>query len=299
MNSSLKPFIQRKVVVLPETASAYEAARAMSDHAVGSVLVSDQEGHISGIVTDRDILIRVLAKGHSQNISLAEISENNIIAADETADLYDILELMEEYSVRRIPIIQKVRHNQDKCIGIVTLDDLIAAEIADVPFLSKIIKAQIRGRHRVYKHLLRDRVGWEESQDFIQKLSHSIGHNIMATEELLRFVLSALAQRLHYTAAVQFISEMPVLFQMDLYDMAGGPERTIDAEFIRNGASNRLHCEVAEADEAVHRVWTKLLNYGNEARLMHVLDQLPSDIQSLLTGKPSEKLDHHEERPLI
>src|SRR3954469_19663939 len=86
--------------------SAADAARAMKQHAIGDVLVID-DGRFRGIVTDRDIVVRVIAEGRDPAATrLAEICSTGVVSVspDENADR--AVELMRKHAVRRIPIVE-------------------------------------------------------------------------------------------------------------------------------------------------------------------------------------------------
>lgn len=281
MDQALTPFIHRKVIVLSYHNTAYEAARAMNDHSVGCILVADLKGDISGILTDRDLLLRVFEKGLSTNTKLGDIATRDLKSVNESDRLSSVLSIMEQYSVRRVPVMGR-SGGVPKCIGLVSLDDLLATQIVDVSQISRIIKSQIASRHHVYKHLLETMS--EESSSFLQNLTNQIGHDHKSVKEFSKFVLSAIVQRQHYTGAVQFIKQLPKVFHQELYDLQAGPDRNIDADYIKNGAATRLRCDFDVAEESIHMLWQSLYRIGNPGNLDHTLFQLPNDIQILLTG---------------
>jgi CBS domain-containing protein len=101
-------------------ATIEEAARVMRDADIGDVIVLDEDGRVSGIVTDRDLVVRAVADG----VDPAEGQVGSIlngavvsIAPDESVDT--ALDLMRDHKIRRLPVI-----DDDRLVGIVTLGDL-------------------------------------------------------------------------------------------------------------------------------------------------------------------------------
>jgi CBS domain-containing protein len=127
---SLHRFEQGAVCAqLDET--AFTIARKMRDHRVGSVVVTRGDVPL-GIITDRDIAIRVVAGGRSPHFTLAaDIVTYDATTIPNTASLDTAARMMRERGVRRLPIVNE----QNKVTGVVSADDLVAlftAELADV-----------------------------------------------------------------------------------------------------------------------------------------------------------------------
>ncbi len=100
-----------------------EAARHMKEEDIGSVLVCDspQSHHLIGILTDRDIVIKVIAEGQDpKNIPVQRIMTPDPLTCHEEENLQHAMDLMEEHQIRRIPILNE--HNQ--FVGIVSQGDL-------------------------------------------------------------------------------------------------------------------------------------------------------------------------------
>jgi CBS domain-containing protein len=99
--------------------SVLAAARAMRDHAIGDVIVVDA-GRICGMITDRDLVVRVMADGWDPDETpLGEVCTREVatLAPDDDADR--AVRLMTERAIRRIPIVER-----DSVVGVVTIGDL-------------------------------------------------------------------------------------------------------------------------------------------------------------------------------
>lgn len=89
-----------------ENDSLATAARLMADLDIGSLPICGTDGKLKGILTDRDIVVKAIANGHSADATIAgALAEGRPIMADTEDDARHVLELMQEHQVRRIPVI--------------------------------------------------------------------------------------------------------------------------------------------------------------------------------------------------
>jgi CBS domain-containing protein len=104
----------------PET-RLREVAEMMAGCDCGEIPVCDQDGRPVGVVTDRDIVCRVLAKGHNPlDFSAATCMTEPVITASLDLSVEDCARLMEQYRVRRLPVVDA----RGTCCGIVAQADL-------------------------------------------------------------------------------------------------------------------------------------------------------------------------------
>src|SRR3989338_839220 len=89
----LTPYLHHKVVVLHFDASAEQAAKAMEAHSIGYVVISDHDGHIIGVVTDRDIACRLVAHGKSGDQPLSSFMTRQPATAGEGDTLAMVVRL--------------------------------------------------------------------------------------------------------------------------------------------------------------------------------------------------------------
>jgi CBS domain-containing protein len=127
----LKDILNRDVITIGPTASVSEAAYLMMREEIGSLVVVDDERFPLGIITDRDLVISVIAGGkNSEEVIVEEVMTKDLVYIDESANIMDILSTLSEYSIRRMPVTK-----DGKLIGIVSVDDLIvviATELSDL-----------------------------------------------------------------------------------------------------------------------------------------------------------------------
>ena len=112
-----------------------EAARIMRDTQVGAVLVVN-EGALSGMVTDRDLVIRGLAEGEGPDSPVGPLCSGELIGVAADAEIYQAEQLMREHAVRRLPVI-----NDGQVVGIVSIGDLAISADGDSP-LAAVSRAQ-------------------------------------------------------------------------------------------------------------------------------------------------------------
>jgi CBS domain-containing protein len=97
-----------------------EAARLMKSEDVGSIPVTEGD-RLVGIVTDRDIAIRVVAEGKDvQTVTVGEIASKDLVTVDPQQDLDEALRLMAQHQVRRLPVVEE----DGRLVGILAQADV-------------------------------------------------------------------------------------------------------------------------------------------------------------------------------
>ena len=109
----------REVQTVRPDQRVQDAASFMLSADAGSIPVTDGE-RLIGMITDRDIAVRGVAKGYGPDTPVRELMTDDVICARETDDLEDVASKMSEAQVRRLPVIDE----QERLCGIVSLGDL-------------------------------------------------------------------------------------------------------------------------------------------------------------------------------
>jgi CBS domain-containing protein len=100
--------------------SVVDAARAMREEDAGVVPVADGD-RLVGVVTDRDIAIRVVAEGKDpSSTTVQDIASQELVTVDPQQDLDEALRLMAQHQVRRLPVVEE----DGKLVGIVAQADV-------------------------------------------------------------------------------------------------------------------------------------------------------------------------------
>jgi CBS domain-containing protein len=130
----------RQVIVVTKETKAAEAARLMREHHVGDVVVvMEQAGTRTpvGILTDRDIVVEVVAAGLDPAfVSVGEIALSGLATVDENTGVYETIIYMRDKGIRRMPVVGA----EGELIGIVTLDDLIELLAEELNELARLIR---------------------------------------------------------------------------------------------------------------------------------------------------------------
>ncbi|WP_306214778.1 CBS domain-containing protein [Actinoplanes sp. RD1] len=113
----------RRVVYLPDETTLDEAAQAMRDQGIGDVVVTHGPT-MSGMVTDRDIVVRAVAEGlPPHTTTLASIASHELIMVEQAATVEEAVQAMRERGVRRLLVCDADR----KVVGILSLSDIALA----------------------------------------------------------------------------------------------------------------------------------------------------------------------------
>lgn len=101
-----------------------EAAIAMADIDSGVLPVSKDE-KLVGMITDRDIAIRAIARGRGPSTAVQDIMSNEVRYCFEDEDVDDVLDNMADIQVRRLPVVNR----EKRLVGIVSLSDLVTGAV--------------------------------------------------------------------------------------------------------------------------------------------------------------------------
>jgi CBS domain-containing protein len=116
----------RHVISLGPTASVYEAASVMTRANCGSVLIVDGGGHLLGIVTERDLMTRVLARALDPvKITTGQIMTSHPRTVTPETKVADAVLIMIERGFRHLPIMD--RHG--KILGVFSVRDALPREV--------------------------------------------------------------------------------------------------------------------------------------------------------------------------
>ena len=112
----------REVQTIQPDQPVQEAASFMLNADAGSIPVTDGE-RLVGMITDRDIAVRGIAKGHGPDTPVRELMTNDIICARIDQDIEEVATKMSEAQVRRLPVID----DNKRMVGILSFGDIAHA----------------------------------------------------------------------------------------------------------------------------------------------------------------------------
>lgn len=129
---SIAQTCNRNVIFIDANANISEVAEMMREKHVGSIIVVDQAGKPIGIITDRDLVIEILAKEvPPDSVILKDIMTTDPVVIKESEDISDALDKMRHKAVRRAPVVD----DEGLLSGIISVDDILTelgAEINDI-----------------------------------------------------------------------------------------------------------------------------------------------------------------------
>ncbi|ARH89248.1 MULTISPECIES: CBS domain-containing protein [Streptomyces] len=103
-----------------ESETLEDAARRMSELGVGALPICGPDDRLHGIITDRDIVVKCLAKGKDpKTMTAGQLEQGKPITIDAEADTQRVLRAMEEHKIRRLPVIDNHR-----LVGMISEADL-------------------------------------------------------------------------------------------------------------------------------------------------------------------------------
>lgn len=134
----------RVVIYVTADEAVDRAAELMRKYHVGNLVVTEIDGDDrapTGIVTDRDIVVEVVAKGiDPSGLTVGDIMTANPLMADESDEIPDVLDAMREQGVRRVPVVDA----DGKLVGVFALDDMLQMIATQMDMLADIVGAQRR-----------------------------------------------------------------------------------------------------------------------------------------------------------
>lgn len=133
---------QREVVGIDAEASLRQAATLMSEEHVGALVVMtrDQPPQVVGLVTDRDLALDGLGRaGNPADLKVGHLAKSPPLAIPGTASLGEAVKAMEQGGVRRLLVVD----DDGGVIGIVSMDDLLAAVAEELEGLVRALRSNI------------------------------------------------------------------------------------------------------------------------------------------------------------
>jgi CBS domain-containing protein len=164
------------ITVLPDAPVA-EIADKMDRFAVGSIVVVDDARGPLGIVTDRDLLRRVVAPGRDpEKIRASDVMSSELVTCATQDPLERVLDAMRSRAVRRIPVLR-----DGKVAGLVALDDVVAELGRELSDLRDAIRGEVLGARSSAARRRRR----EQIEGAVEELRASIGEIGQQTRDWL------------------------------------------------------------------------------------------------------------------
>ena len=134
--------IRRSAVGIEGERSVRDAAQLMEQAGVGTLVVLDGVQPV-GIVTDRDIVRRLVARGMPDDARVDGVMTTPLVTIDANADLRDAYALFRGQAVRRLVVLR-----DGALVGVLSIDDLLVDLVGDLADLVRPVTAEIVFAHR-------------------------------------------------------------------------------------------------------------------------------------------------------
>lgn len=136
---SIEELVRKPVQTLPMTATCIEAARVMSVENVGSIVVATN-GTPDGIVTDRDLVTRVMAHGGDPaTTQLGDVMSRYTAFVSIRRSLDEAIATMRDMGVRRVPVVKE----GGDLLGIISMDDVLIALARQLAGIAAAIQREL------------------------------------------------------------------------------------------------------------------------------------------------------------
>lgn len=133
----IEELARSETVTADPRTSVTDLAATMNEENVGSVVITN-DGEPVGIVTDRDLTVRVLGADLDPAEQVAEdVMSGDLCTVDPEAGFYDAAKLMADHGIRRLPV-----REGDTLVGIITADDLTELLADEQKRLGDVVRAQ-------------------------------------------------------------------------------------------------------------------------------------------------------------
>ena len=137
--ASISSYVVRDVLGLEASATCREAAELMSRRHIGAVAVM-QKGKILGLITERDLVTRILSRGLDCQTPILEAMRRDVPVVDQDVNEVECATLMKEHETRHLLVGEG-----DAASGLISMRDLVQMMLSDKQYLIEQMQAYIQG----------------------------------------------------------------------------------------------------------------------------------------------------------
>jgi CBS domain-containing protein len=143
---SLAALTRKPVYTVQPAETVAKAARLMCDHSVGALVITDESGVTPlGVITDRD-LVWLIAEGFDPQVAaVGQFVHSPLHTARVTDSVSEVARKMQEYGVRRLPIVDQ----EARLIGMVSLDDVLVVLGRELGDVARTITGELAHERRI------------------------------------------------------------------------------------------------------------------------------------------------------
>ncbi len=142
------------------TASIACAAKILSDHDIGALMVTDVEGAIVGIISERDIMRVLSARGRAALDTLvAEVMTRRVMTCSRHDRVDDIMQRMTEGKLRHLPVVE-----DERIIGIVSIRDVVKRQLEEMEQDLDALREYAGSKLRARQNVLQNNINLEQAR---------------------------------------------------------------------------------------------------------------------------------------
>ncbi|OYT60643.1 MAG: hypothetical protein B6U75_01095 [Desulfurococcales archaeon ex4484_217_1] len=116
----LRDIMITPVITLSENASVLNAVKLMAENDIGCIVVTNSNGQVCGILSERDVIRILGAKGFIENLKVKDVMSRNVYCMSEENTIVEALRVMLERKIRHLPVVD----DRSALKGIVSLRDV-------------------------------------------------------------------------------------------------------------------------------------------------------------------------------
>ena len=111
-----------RIFSIPTTYTLADFVKEACERKVGALLVTDAQGKMAGIISERDVIRQCYAKADFDTVLVSEVMTKDLITTSPEHDIHDAMDVLVEKKIRHLPVL-----DGDEIKGLITVRDLISA----------------------------------------------------------------------------------------------------------------------------------------------------------------------------
>ena len=123
LGATVSTLLSRDPVTIGSDANVWQAAQLMTEQKASSLLILDQDQHLTGIITDKDIRARLVAPGLKSETPVADIMSANPVTIEQQQYIFEAMMLMLRHNLHHLPVVKRQR-----AVGVIAISDIIRFE---------------------------------------------------------------------------------------------------------------------------------------------------------------------------
>ncbi len=129
----------REVICIHAGDSLRAAAQVLDQHRIGAAVVTEEDGRVCGVLSERDVARQVARRGaEALQMQVGECMSRNVITAAPSDTVDELLNRMTDRRIRHLPVMEG-----GKLVGVISIGDVVKRKIADTEAEAEAMKAYI------------------------------------------------------------------------------------------------------------------------------------------------------------